>query len=93
MARIRINVINKPERKSTADPLPIPAWLDNPKAIAPCPCGRPPHPGCVLVKGDVPLSRWFHPECLEFLKHEMSPDEIQEMEESERRQREEEDDA
>jgi hypothetical protein len=32
----------------------------------------------MLIEGDVPLSRWFHSECLSFLEKEMDDEEIEE---------------
>lgn len=72
--------------------MPVPAWLDDPEVIGPCPCGRPPKGEILLVQGDVPLSRWFHPECLPFLKCEMTPEAVEEMEEHRKRIMEGEDD-
>jgi hypothetical protein len=69
----------------SGDPSPIPSWLDDPEEVGPCPCGMPPDDNCMLIEGDVPLSRWFHVGCLDFLEKEMTPEEIQEKREWERR--------
>jgi hypothetical protein len=69
------------------DLTPIPSWLDDPEEVAPCPCGNPPDDTCMLVEGDVPLSRWFHPECFGFLEKEMDEEEIEEKREWERQMR------
>jgi hypothetical protein len=77
------------------DPTPIPNWLDDPEEVAPCPCGQPPDDNCMLIEGDVSLSRWFHMGCLDFLEKEMDEEEIEEKREWEkymRRMREEDDD-
>lgn len=59
-------------------PSPIPNWLDDPDEVGPCPCGQPPDDNCMLIEGDVPLSRWFHMGCLDFLEKEMDDEEIAE---------------
>jgi hypothetical protein len=69
------------------DPSPIPNWFDDPEEVAPCPCGMPPDDNCMLISGDVPLSRWFHMGCLSFLEKEMDEDEIAEKREWERHMR------
>lgn len=74
------------------DPSPIPRWMTDVDEPGPCPCGRPLDPNVIPVEGDAGLVRWFHEECLSFLEYEMSPEEIEEKQEWERRQAEEEDD-
>lgn len=66
------------------DPSPIPAWLDDPQEVGPCPCGNMPDETCVLIEGDVHLNRWFHMKCLDFLEKEMDEDEIEAKREWER---------
>ena len=72
--------------------LTIPDWFDDPEQVAPCPCGQPLTEGCLMVEGDAPLKRWFHPDCLGFLEYEMDEDELEEKREWERRVQEDEDD-
>jgi hypothetical protein len=62
----------------TEDLTPIPNWFDDPDEVAPCPCGQPPDNNCMLITGDVHLSRWFHTGCLDFLDKEMDEEEIEE---------------
>lgn len=62
---------------------PVPLWLADASAVAPCPCGREPDEEVLIVQGDVELVRWFHEECLPFLRHEMNEEELQEMDEAE----------
>lgn len=66
------------------DPCPIPSWLDDSNQVGPCPCGNPFDESCISVEGDVPLTRWFHPQCLDFLEKEMDEEEIEEKRDWER---------
>lgn len=47
----------------------------------------PPDDECMVIEGDVPLSRWFHIGCLGFLEKEMDEEEIEEKQEWERQMR------
>lgn len=83
MNNIPIKIIN--HKQNDQDPTPIPNWLDDPEQVAPCPCGGDFDPkNCLMVEGDVGLTRWFHPECLDFLEKEMDEEEIEEKHEWER---------
>ena len=86
MSRIRIVRRQRPPR-TDQEPSPIPAWLDDPEEVGPCPCGQPPDDECMMVEGDIPLKRWFHVECLDWLETEMDDEEIEEKREWERRMR------
>ena len=86
MSRIPIRIIRR-KRRTDKDPTPIPAWLDDPEEVGPCPCGQPPDDDCMLIEGDTPLKRWFHIGCLDWLETEMSEEEIEEKREWERRMR------
>jgi len=65
---------------SNPDPMPVPAFMTDPQRIAPCPCGRPPTEEAMFIEGTTLLTRWFHPECLDFLKYEMGGREFEELE-------------
>lgn len=83
MTNVPIRIIRR-RGQTTPDLTPIPSWLGDPQEVAPCPCGLPPDDECMLIEGDVPLSRWFHMECLDFLEKEMNEEEIAEKREWER---------
>lgn len=90
MSEIPIRIVRRRRTKEIVldpGPSPIPNWLDDPKEVAPCPCGQPPDNNCMLIEGDIPLSRWFHMNCLDFLEKEMDEDEIAEKREWERHMR------
>lgn len=76
---IRVRIRQEPD----LDPRPVPDWLDNPDHVAPCPCGGPLTGDVLLVEGHVPLSRWYHPGCLDFLRYDMTPEEIEQIEHGE----------
>ncbi len=84
--RVPVKIVRK--REVNPDPSPVPDYMTDPEEVAPCPCGRPFTPDVIVIEGDVPLSRWFHPGCTDWLRHEMEPWEIEMVEEVERRMRE-----
>lgn len=84
MSKIPIKITRR--RRIITDPVFIPSWLDDPESMGPCPCGMPPDDDCMVIEGDV-LSRWFHPDCLDFLEKEMDEEEIEEKHEWERQMR------
>lgn len=47
------------------DPKPIPYWLTDPEAAAPCPCGYPPgEENLIMTKGETGLATWYHEGCI-----------------------------
>lgn len=85
MTKIPVRIVRR--KRNPKDPSPIPDWLGDPEEIGPCPCGMPPDDECMVIEGDVPLSRWFHTGCLDFLEKEMDEEEIEEKREWERQVR------
>lgn len=49
------------------DPGPVPLWLTDKEAIAPCPCGRGYGGPMVLVQGQSELFYFYHPQCFKEL--------------------------
>lgn len=65
----------------------IPPWLADPDYIAPCPCGNPPTQNMIVANGAHSLRRGFHEPCLDFLKYELGPEQLADLERWRRKRR------